>query len=436
MVIPAKAAELGNAISTNYTPQLATNIGLTDMSTYESGLSALGTAAMATDIQTSTAFNNMNTTVSTDMTGMTTSVNGAFNNIQQNTTTKYGQLVNTTKTSLNSMQSQTTRNINAIKTSWRGMQTALIASAEHIRNETGNKIKSLESNMASFWRKVQNPATLMGGAGAMDGHSIKRRSAPRMRMPSIGFAGNFKTGSKATGISDKLKSKKSKQDPSMFSSLFDILGNVPLYAGGWHFNWAKDIQNSLLKWHTHFGDIYDSKLTVGKFENVDFPVRGDADIFKNYVFDAISRTHYVGYFSSRYGDDPVAAYNAGGFNCWDGANIVMALANAFGFSAHRVWGSWSGTPHVWAHVDGVGDIDATAIQQRRSFTSSAVRGAKVRPHQNIDNGVGNTTTIGDVNVNVTIKGNVDNPEETGRRIGEEASKTVLDILKRSPATGL
>lgn len=437
---PQKAYTLGQTLATNFNPQLGLG-GLSpdDLSAFQSGLDQVSYMANTTDMQTSMAFNNMNTNVGTSMAGMTTSVNGAFTNINTNATTSYGKLVTTTRTSLNNMQNQTTKNIGAIRTSWKGMQNALIASAEAIKNQTSQKIHTLESNMASFWRKVQNPATLMGGAGAMDGHTIKRRRmAPKRKTPNIGFAGNFKTGAKATGISNKLKSKRSKQDPSMFAPLFEILGNVPLYAGSsWHFDWAKDIQDSFMKWHTHFGEIYDSKLTVGKFENDDFPVRGDADIFKKYVFDAIGRTHYVGYFNSRYGDDPVAAYNAGGFNCWDGANIVMALASAFGFSSHRVWGSWNGTPHVWAYVDGVGDIDATAIQQRGTFTSSAVRGAKVRPHRNADNNIGNTTNIGAVNVYVTLEGNVDNPEETGRRIADEAGKRIIfDILKRSDATGM
>lgn len=206
---------------------------------------------------------------------------------------------------------------------------------------------------------------------------------------------------------------------------------------GWSFNWTKDIQDALMTWHTHFGEIYDDKLRVGSFENDDFPVRGDADIFKNYVYDAISKTQYQGYFNSKCGDDPIAAYNSGHFNCWDGSNIVMRLASAFGFSSHRVWGSWDGIPHVWAHVDGVGDIDATAIQGGYGLFASKVRAAgplKVRNSSKGDaTGFGDTHNYGDVNVTINVYG--DDVEVNENRVDKSTAKQIIDILGVNPATG-
>lgn len=449
-IIPQKAYALGNALATNFTPQFATDFGLTDMSAFETGLQGISTAATDTNLQATAAFNNMNTTANTSMTGMTNSINGAFNTIQQNTTSRYSQLVNTTRVSLNSMQSQTTKNINAIKTSWRGMQNALIQSAENIRSETGAKIKSLENNMASFWAKVQNPSTLMqSAAGPMGGiGTIRRRSRPSsLRGGSSGgtsrrsyAAGPFKTGKKNTGIATSFGSKSNyglriRNLLAEYLSCLSDGGNCAM-GSGWSFNWAKDIQDSLLKWHTHFGAIYDEKLTVGKFENDDFPVRGDADIFKNYVYDAIRKTQYASYFDSNFGEDPVAAYNSGHFNCWDGANIVMRLASAFGFSSHRVWGSWDGIPHVWAHVDGVGDIDATAIQGGYGLFASKVRAAgplKVRNSGKGNTGLGDTHNYGDVNVTINVYG--DDVEVNDSKVDKSTAKQIIDLLGVNPATG-
>lgn len=447
-IIPSKAAQLGDTLSTSYSPQIATDIGLTDMSAFESGLNTLSTTATTTDMQTSNAFNNMNMTANTSMNGMTTSVNGAFSNIQQNTTSRYAQLVSTTRVSLNSMQSQTTKNINAIKTSWRGMQTALIQSAENIRNETGAKIKSLESNMASFWAKVQNPSTLMAAAGPLNSQgTIRRRSTPSSIRRSSGTsrrsyaAGPFRTGKKQTGITASFGANKSSYGLKVRNVLAEYLkclsdgGNCAM-GSGWSFSWTKDIQNALLSWHTHFGEIYDDKLTVGKFENDDFPVRGDTDIFKKYVYDAISRTSYAGYFDSAFGDDPIAAYNSGHFNCWDGANIVMRLASAFGLSSHRVWGSWNGIPHVWAYVDGVGDVDATAIQNGYGFTSPKVTGAgplRVRNASGDLSGLGDTHNYGDVNVTINVYG--DDVEVNENKVDKSTAKQIIDLLGVNPATG-
>ena len=450
--MPNQTYSLAQTMASNFNPSLDIGgISVDELSQFQTGLDTVTSMATNTDLQTSMAFMNMNTNVTTSMNGMTTNVNGAFNGIQQNATLRYNQLVNTTRVSLSSMLSQTTRNITAIKTSWRGMQNALIQSAENIRNETGSKIRQLESNMASFWSKVQNPSTLMASAaGPINGQgTIRRRSRPvsirssgnsrKGTTPRRFAAGPFKTGQKQTGISTNF----SKGNTSIAMRTRDILaeylqclangGNCAM-GSGWNFNWTPDIREALLQWHTHFGEIYDDKLRVGKFENDDFPVRGDADIFKRYVYDAISRTQYQGYFDSKCGDDPIAAYNSGHFNCWDGANIVMRLASAFGFSSHRVWGSWGGIPHVWAYVDGVGDIDATAIQNGYGFTSPKVAGPlKVRNASTGDAGFGNTNNYGDVNVTINVYG--DDVEVNENKVDKSTAKQIIDLLGVNPSTG-
>ena len=430
--LPQKAVELGENISSNFNPQLAMGgLSVDELGEFQTGLDTISSMSSTTSLQTSTDFTNMSTSVSSNMANISTNVGGTFNTINQNATTSYAQLTNTTRTALNNMQSQTTKNIQGIKSSWRDMQTALIQSAENIRSETGNKIRALESNMASFWNKVQNPANLLGGAGNPFAaqHSIRRRTSPVKS--SIGFAGSGTN----MGISSRFKSQKSKTDPSIFAKLFEIIGSdFPMYAGGWSFNWSDDIRRTLLQWRTHFGEIYDNHLTVGKFENDDFPVRGIAEIAKNYIYDAISRTHYVGYFDSRYGDDPLAAWNAGGFNCWDGTNVVLALASAFGFSGSRVHGSWDGTPHVWARIPGLGDIDATAIQQGYGFTASKVRGAgSVSPaYTNPDSGTTNNYN-GDINIHIHTDGN--DVEVDDRKIDSETGRKIIDLLGINPSTG-
>lgn len=430
--LPQKAIELGDALSSNFNPQLAMGgLSADELTDFQSGLDTIQSMSNTTSLQTSTDFTNMSTSVSSNMANISTNVGGTFNSINQNATTSYAQLTNTTRTALNNMQSQTTKNIQGIKSSWRDMQTALIQSAENIRSETGSKIKSLESNMASFWNKVQNPANLLGGAGNPFAaqHSIRRRTSPNKSR--IGFAGSGTN----MGISSKFKPQKSKTDPSIFAKLFEIIGSdFPMYAGGWSFNWSDDIRRTLLQWRTHFGEIYDNHLTVGKFENDDFPVRGIAEIAKNYIYDAISRTHYVGYFDSRYGDDPLAAWNAGGFNCWDGTNVVLALASAFGFSGSRVHGSWDGVPHVWARIPGLGDIDATAIQQGYGFTASKVRGAgSVSPaYTNPDSGTTNNYN-GDINIHIHTDGN--DVEVDDRKIDSETGRKIIDLLGINPSTG-
>ena len=208
-------------------------------------------------------------------------------------------------------------------------------------------------------------------------------------------------------------------------------------AGGWSFNWTPKIMNALKGWKTHFGEIYDPYLNVGKFENDNFPVKGIKEIALNYIEDAIGRTKYDFYWDYRY--SPLEAWNRGAFNCMDGARLAIAFANAFGFGGGEIrHTTWDGVGHGYAYIPGLGNIDATAIQGNYGLTASKVRyagsrsisrsGAKSEPQ------IGNQ--FGDVIFNVTINGNVDNAEETGKQIADEAGKQFINMFRRSPATGL
>lgn len=448
----ASAQEIGTAITSGIQPNTDISFDAQAMAEYQANsMMAMGmadetvntteSAFSELDYSTMTTFGNIGTTIGTTMT-----------NIASTTKMKYTDIANTTKLQLTNMQSQTTKNISAIRTSWTGMQTALINSAEHIRSETGAKIHSLQNNMASFWRKVQNPALLLGAGSPSEDRGRKTRysshgSGVRKVLSPKGFAGspslsrsnsNPRGARTGTGITDKLPNRTVNG-----IKIYDILSQYieclekgePCYAGGgWNFNWSKDIKDALMKWHTHFGQIYDPYLYVGKFENDTFPVRGIAPIAKNYIYDAISRTSYEYYMGEKYGS-PLATWNAGHFNCYDGALLVMALASAFGFpNSTMVHGSWGGIPHVWARIAGLGDIDATAIQGHYGFTAPSRTGAggDVKPrfkHNGMSNQSNGNTINGDINI--TING-VDKDSD---EIGREVRNSIIDLFSPNPATG-
>ena len=404
---------------------------------------------MANDTVSSTesAFSSLDANTMTTFGSIGSTINNTMTNIAGTTKTNYNTILTTTKSQLGNMQSETTKNINMIRTSWNGMQTALIQSAENIRSETGAKIHSLQNNMATFWRKVQNPALLLGGAGDKRESRGSRKvrysgSSPKVAhvlSPRVGYAGspNPRGASTGTGISDKIQSTvKNNHDREIIEEyLACLLSGKPCYAGGWNFNWNKDIQQALLQWHTHFGQIYDPYLYVGKFENDTFPVRGIPEIAKNYIYDAISRTSYDYYFNSRYGS-PLATWNAGAFNCYDGAYLVMALARAFGFSnSTLVHGSWNGTPHVWARIAGLGDIDSTAIQRGYGFTSPKVTGAGSPPKSSNVKGLGDTTNVTNVNISVDLSGANLEDDGIGERIGKRVRDEIIDLFSPNPVTG-
>lgn len=413
-------------------------------------------ASMATGLSqnialtTQNAFVGLDTVMGGTFSNMGLKLQTTFNGINTSASSAYTKMGTTTRVQMNNMQNQTTRHIHAITNSWHGMQNALISSAEYIRSQTGAKINQLEHNMGSFWRKVQNPALLMGSAGGDFSTTSTRTpisnpvksgviktmnsSSPKIRIPKGSFgAGGY---SKTTGISNSFKPRMKNDDIDFLAQYINCLNSgKECYAGGWNFNWTDDIRQALLHWRTNFGAIYDPYLSVGKFENDDFPVRGIPEICKGYIYDAISRTSYQGYMNSKTGGDPVAAYNSGMFNCYDGALIIMALARAFGFSSSMRHGSWNGVPHVWAHVDGIGDIDATAIQQGYGFTSPKVSGIGTRSSLKPPEEESKVDKSLHLTLNIDMRGANVSDESIGQDIGDIVVDKIIDLTGVNKNTG-
>ena len=333
------------------------------------------------------------------------------------------------------MQSSTTKNIHAIRNSWYIMQDALISSAEHIRSSVNSKIGNLESNMASFWSKIQNPAILLGSAGNFNIHthnsspSNNQRAGVMKVLRGGGFAGGRV---KNMGIARKFRARSNGLSPDMLYEYLNCLkkgGNC--YAGGWNFDWTDNIMGKVHSWRTHFGPIYDDILSVGSFHNNTWPVYGNSTIAKRYIVDTISRTNYDYYMNHRY--DPISAWNRRAFNCYDGALLIMALASKFGFSSYMKHGSWGGIPHVWAHVNGIGDIDATAIQGGYGTFNPRVSGAGPGPvYHNNHNTRNDNQKVEVVFCDCTFNG----IEDVEKAMVKVAKKVFVEEVNVNPFTGV
>ena len=476
------AQSIGQAINDGIQPNGEINFDAEAMAQYQANTMMAMGMADETVVTTETAFTDLDYNTMTTFASISNTIGTTMTNIANNTKLNYTTIANTTKTQLTNMQSQTTKNIGAIKQSWAGMQTALIQSAEHIRSETGAKIQSLQNNMATFWRKVQNPALLLGAGTPSEERAVKprrygsrgasvrkvltpkgNRSAgspnPRGRSSMPHYASPLKLApnSRLQGKSfisaddaDNILSgwKDWKYDSNTrFKVIFeylkclfeggDCVAGKGHYAGGWDFDWTDEIKQAMLTWHTHFGEIYDPYLYVGKFENDDFPIRGIAPIAKNYIYDAISRTSYEFYWDGKYGD-PLSIWNAGHFNCWDGAILVMALARALGFpNSHMVHGTWGGLGHVWAYVEGLGNIDATAIQNGYGLTApsrTGVAGAMPRFKHN-KAPTSDDSGSGDIHIHIDMSGATVTDDSIGERIGRKVRDEIIDLINPSTSTG-
>jgi len=153
-------------VTQQLTPDIAPNVNSDAMlQQYTQDTTNEVNTANATVLSTGQSFQNLELLTGTSFSNIGGIINTTFTDIATNTQTNYTDLANITESQLGEMQSSTTRNISAIRSSWYIMQDALIGSAEHIRSSVNSKIGNLESYMASFWSKIQNPAILLGSAG-------------------------------------------------------------------------------------------------------------------------------------------------------------------------------------------------------------------------------------------------------------------------------
>ena len=414
--LPNLAMQLANSVSSNFNPSLSLgNFELPNITQFQQGVTTITDMANNAKTQVSTKFNEMRTNIGT-----------SFTNIKTNVGTSFGNILSNTRTSLNSMKSATVKNIGNIKTSWKGMQDSLIASAEHIKSQTGQKIDKLKTNLGDFWNKIKHPDQLISGsAGGKPTGTIRRRSMPKSTRSSYAGSPMFKP-----------KTSRQSPDDNIKEYLACMLqSGKPCYAG-WKFDWTNKISDKFNGWNTHFNKFnLDSHLNVGKFKNSNFPVKGQADVFKDYVYEVLKGTTYSFYFNSKFGDDPAAALRAGSFNCWDGTNIIIALARAFGLDASQGHGSWNGVGHMFARVAGIGVIDPTAIQRGYGFTSPKVKGysagsipRKYASSKGDMPNMGNTTNN---NVEVHIHGNVYGVDDLHKEIERGVNKAQRKLFTKS-----
>lgn len=308
---------------------------------------------------TKTAWTAMVNNQKLNLTSMKNGMATTLNSIVAQNKKSYSDMQNTTRNTLNNLTVKTTSSIKGVKDSWNGMRDNLVQAAETIKSNVGSDINNLSSNIGTFYSKVRNPAMFL--AGHPTGYAGRRPSIPRGS-----FAGRPSSMSNRSNLN------------SLDANL-PTVGCVdpPCYAGVdlWNVSspWTSNIEGSVHGYDPIFPPFDGFGKTVGDFENSTMPIMGDTSAFKQIAGYMIGKTAYQYYFNSK-GGSPYSIYQSGGFNCYDGALIMLQLASAFGLGGYMAHGTWNGIPHAWAVINGIGPMDTTAFQDGYGWTSPKVSG--------------------------------------------------------------
>jgi len=272
---------------------------------------------------------------------------------------------------------------------WNNMKSSLASAAQFIYDHTWGPISQLYDKLRGFWFWIRNPfgggnagGASGGGGGAFAGYPENNKLSYQWNQEGNYAGGGFFGGvlERAFNITHAISGR----DPQHYAGgggsgyagrmpiLEDLVrgmatpcsshpDNCPLnmvnngYAGGWDVGqkWTDNLLDLIYAWQMNiFGHSFDLRtLSQG----------GDMSLYEAILTALIAGTRYDFYYDGRYSN--AEALRRGAFNCVDGAEIAIALAQAMGLSAHMQSGTWknTGIGHVWAVINGR-PFDTTSFQ--------------------------------------------------------------------------
>ncbi|PKL68946.1 MAG: hypothetical protein CVV28_02195 [Methanobacteriales archaeon HGW-Methanobacteriales-1] len=292
---------------------------------------------------------------------------------------------NTVKSILNSVW-------NGLKNGWNTLVNTMGSGASRLKSLVLSPIRTVYNGLVDLWNLVTGSKVpkMAGSAGPSKGSagSAGPRSAGGFAGPSPSKSNSSSSGGGIwAGFTDTVRSyvnqtanlnglKGRFAGPSPSGSLGDgpnskkCTPDEPCYAG-WDgmSNWSDKIKSLLTSWPTK-ANIGGIKVTSGLM-NAILNGGGSLAIFNAVASQLIGKTHYDYYYDGKFSD--AEALKRGSFNCFDGAEILIHLAQRLGLSASMGHGNWGSDGHVWALIAGK-VFDTTAFQHGYGWKSPKVTG--------------------------------------------------------------
>jgi hypothetical protein len=283
--------------------------------------------------------------------------------------------------------------VNKILAAWNRLKTGLVAAAAAVRDGVWGPIKTLWDKLAAFWSFLANPgggavstaksvagsvstsiSSRVGGAG-FPGAAGTTTPKYKQKVSFPGGAGFFggignavarKTSSimsHVIGLSHGGNGAGSKDRafeplPDDIVKLFSCQDPEKCSAG-WTMPWASSILGLIDSWRT---TIFGQSISVSELK------QGGMNLFNRLATAIMSGIGYSFYFGDQKSNAEVLASRS--CNCYDGAQLLCALASAMGLPCYMQNGFWGSIPHTWPVIGGK-VFDTTAFQNRGTWTGPA-----------------------------------------------------------------
>jgi hypothetical protein len=338
----------------------------------------------------------MGTNVANTYTSIGTKQATLLNNMKTKNTTAYNEMYTKSNQSLLQMRDSTSNITHQMTNAWNHMKNNIVASANQLKSESTSHFNQLSSTIGSFYRKIQNPSNWGAGTGSSRHPITARRPSVGRRIASTlhgaGSSGGNYSGSSTLTISQLKKKLCPNGDCGTIFDGFNPTDRVDVQAfinsiqgehgfgswSSWHNTHYNHIKTKSDQWGMKSPTINlaggiptNANYKVGDFENGTPKISFSA--FQSMAGSIFSAIPYKHYYDSSWKGSWLGALQAGACNCSDGADALIAFANACGFSGSKVHGTWDGEGHFWAVINGV-PMDTTAWQRGYGWTSPKVHG--------------------------------------------------------------
>lgn len=282
--------------------------------------------------------------------------------------------------------------VNKILGAWNYLKNGLVAAATVIRDRVWGPIKTLWDRLAGFWSFLMNPgggrssayfntsrsigigAATAGGAGFPGAGGAGGVSTPRYKKDSLPVGAGFFGGiggrvadttnaiiARAFSMTHGGSGPGTHPDDGVDKDIMKLFEctDPEKCSAGWDMPWSDSILNMVKGWKMN---LFGMSIGLNELQ------RGGLALFERLASAIMSGIRYSFYFGDGKSNAEVLASRS--CNCYDGAQLMCALANAMGLPCSMVNGFWGSIPHTWATVGGKA-FDTTAFQKRGSWRGPA-----------------------------------------------------------------
>ena len=282
--------------------------------------------------------------------------------------------------------------VNKILGAWNYLKNGLVAAASVIRDRVWGPIKTLWDRLAGFWSFLMNPgggrssayfktsrsigmgAATAGGAGFPGAGGAGGVSTPRYKKDSLPVGAGFFGGiggrvadttnaiiARAFSMTHGGSGPGTHPDDGVDKDIMKLFEctDPEKCSAGWDMPWSDSILNMVKGWKMN---IFGMSIGLNELQS------GSLALFERLASAIMSGIRYSFYFGDGKSNAEVLASRS--CNCYDGAQLMCALANAMGLPCSMVNGFWGSIPHTWATVGGKA-FDTTAFQKRGSWRGPA-----------------------------------------------------------------